>query len=186
MRLPSTTLAVLLACLSTHAAPADWSQFRGPGGSGVSDAKGAPLNWSDTQGIAWKTELPGPGASSPVVFGNKIFLTCYTGFGPGVGGGSLESLNRHLLCFDRVSGKTIWSVALPADLPEQDRIREDHGYATSTPVVDAERVYVFFGKSGVFAFDLAGKQHWQADVGSQLNGWGSAASRWLACLARNN
>lgn len=175
MRLPSTTLAVLLACLSSHAAPSDWSQFRGPGGSGVSDAKGTPLNWSDTQGIAWKTELPGPGASSPVVFGNRIFLTCYTGVAPGRGG-SLDELKRHLLCLDRATGKLLWNTPVPADLPEQSGIREDHGYATSTPVVDAERVYVFFGKSGVFAFDHAGKKLWNTKVGTQLNGWGSATS----------
>ena len=173
---PLSTLTVLLACLPTHAAPADWSQFRGPGGAGVSDAKGTPLNWSDTQGIAWKTDLPGPGASSPVVFGNRIFLTCYTGFGPGVSGGNMESLKRHLLCLDRATGKLLWNAHFPADLPEQDSIRENHGYATSTPVVDAERVIVFFGKSGVFAFDHAGKQLWNTKVGTQLNGWGSATS----------
>ena len=78
-------LACLLVSVAAVAA-ADWSQFRGPGGSGVSDAKGTPLNWSDTQGIVWKTELPGPGTSSPTVFGNKIFLTCYTGVTPERGG----------------------------------------------------------------------------------------------------
>lgn len=154
----------------------DWSQFRGPGGNGVSDARGTPLNWSDTLGIAWKTALPGSGASSPVVFGNRIFLTCYTGFGPGVSGGNMESLKRHLLCFDRATGKLLWNTPVAADLPEQAGIREDHGYATSTPVVDAERVYAFFGKSGVCAFDHAGKQLWNTKVGTQLNGWGSAAS----------
>jgi outer membrane protein assembly factor BamB len=61
-------------------------------------------------------------------------------------------------------------------LPEQARIRESHGYDSSTPAADDERVYVFFGKTGVFAFDHEGQQLWQADVGSELNGWGSAAS----------
>ena len=130
----------------------DWTQFRGSGGSGISDAKSAPLKWSDTDGLAWKTDLPGPGASSPVVFGNKIFLTCYTGVQPGRGG-SLDDLQRHVLCLDRATGKLLWNSPVPADLPEQAGIREEHGYATSTPAVDAERVYVFFGKSGALAFD---------------------------------
>ena len=153
----------------------DWTQFRGPGGSGISDAKSAPLKWSDTDGLAWKMDLPGPGASSPVVFGNKIFLTCYTGVQPGRGG-SLDDLQRHVLCLDRATGKLLWNTPVPADLPEQSDIREEHGYATSTPAVDAERVYVFFGKSGVFAFNHAGKKQWNTKVGDKLNGWGSATS----------
>ncbi len=172
---PHFPLTVLLAVLALPTLAADWAQFRGPGGSGVSDAKGTPLNWSDTTGIVWKTDLPGPGTSSPIVFGNKIFLTCYTGVAPGRGA-SLDDLKRHLLCFDRATGKQLWNTAVPADLPEQSGIREDHGYATSTPVADAERVYVFFGKSGVLAFDHAGKQLWKTSVGTQLNGWGSATS----------
>ena len=94
---PHFTLTVFLAILSLPILAADWSQFRGPGGSGVSDAKGTPLNWSDTTGIVWKTDLPGPGTSSPIVFGNRIFLTNYTGVAPGRGT-SLDDLKRHLLC----------------------------------------------------------------------------------------
>ncbi|GDY21285.1 serine/threonine protein kinase [Verrucomicrobiota bacterium] len=174
----STLLAslLLISTATGFTAAADWTQFHGPDGSGVSDAKGTPLNWSDSSGQVWKTDLPGPGASSPVVFGDRIFLTCYTGFGPGINGGNMDSLQRHLLCLDRATGKLLWNTAIAADLPEQDRIREDHGFATSTPAVDAARVYVFFGKSGVFAFDHAGKQLWNTKVGTQLNGWGSATS----------
>ncbi len=176
---PLSIFALLLACFSTQVSAADWSQFRGPGGSGVSDAKGAPLKWSDTEGLAWKTDLPGPGTSSPIVFGNKIFLTCYTGVAPGRGA-SLDDLKRHLLCLDRATGKLLWNTPVPADLPEQSGIREDHGYATSTPVADAERVYVFWGKSGVFAFDHACKKLWNTKVGDKLNGWGSATSPVLS------
>lgn len=174
--IPRLLFAAFVLGLSGHAAPADWSRFRGPDGSGVSAAQGTPLNWSDTAGILWKTDLPGPGASSPVVQGDRIYLTSYMGFGPGIEGGNLDSLQRHLLCFDRTTGKRLWTASVSAELPEQARIREDHGYATATPVVDADRVYVFWGKSGVFAFDHAGKQLWNTKVGTQLNGWGSAAS----------
>jgi|JI9StandDraft_1071089.scaffolds.fasta_scaffold00990_3 outer membrane protein assembly factor BamB len=154
----------------------DWSRFRGPAAMGVSEAKNLPEKWSQSSGIAWKTPLPGAGASSPMVFGNKIFLTSYTGyFVPGEDGGSLNDLERHLLCLDLSSGKILWDKAIAAKLPEEERIR-DHGYAANSVAVDAEHVYAFFGKSGVFAFDHAGNQKWQADVGEKTHGWGTSAS----------
>lgn len=171
-------LLFLWLTASAAVTAANWPQFRGPGGTGISAARGAPLRWSDTEGIAWKTELPGPGSSSPVVFGDKIFLTCYTGVSTG-GDGGLENLKRHVLCVDRATGRLLWNTPVPADLPEQANIREDHGYASSTPAVDAERVYVFFGKSGVFAFDHAGRKLWNTKVGERVHGWGSAASPML-------
>jgi outer membrane protein assembly factor BamB len=158
------------------AAEAEWSTFRGPTGQGESTAKGLPVTWSDTENIAWKTPLPGPGASSPVVFGDRIYLTCYTGFFvPGESGGSQEDLKRHLLSIDRKTGKIVWDKTVAAKLPEENQIR-DHGFAANTPAVDAERIYCFFGKSGVVAFDHSGKELWTADVGSKTNGWGTAAS----------
>src|SRR5262249_37074596 len=87
----------------------------------------------------------------------------------------MSKLKRLLVCLD-AKGGIVWTKEVASKLPEQERIRDDHGYASSTPVCDGERLYVFFGKSGVFAFNLEGEQLWQADVGSGLNGWGSAAS----------
>jgi outer membrane protein assembly factor BamB len=155
---------------------ADWARFRGPSGMGTSSQTELPLTWSNEENIAWKTPLPGPGASSPIVFGDTIYLTYYTGyFIPDSPGGSLEDLKRHLVALRRDNGEPIWDKAVPATLPEEERIR-DHGYAANTPAADAERVYVFFGKSGVFAFDHMGGQLWQADVGSKAHGWGTSAS----------
>ncbi|GDY08639.1 hypothetical protein LBMAG52_21250 [Planctomycetia bacterium] len=143
---------------------------------GTSDAKGLPLNWGESENLAWKTELPGPGASSPIVFQDRIYLTCYTGFFiPGESGGSQEDLKRHLIAVRRSDGGVIWDQAIAAKLPEEDRIR-DHGFAANTPAVDDERIYAFFGKTGVFAFDHSGKQLWQTDVGSKTHGWGTSAS----------
>ena len=154
----------------------EWTRFRGPGGMGTSDAKGLPLNWSTDENIAWKIPLPGPGASSPVVFQDRIYLTCYTGFFiPDQSGGSQEQLKRHLIAVRRSDGGVIWDQAIAAKLPEEDQIR-DHGFAANTPAADDERVYAFFGKTGVFAFDHSGKQLWQADVGSQTNKRGTSAS----------
>jgi outer membrane protein assembly factor BamB len=108
--------------------------------------------------------------------GGRVFVACYTGFGVPGEEGDIEKLKRHVVCLDRRTGKTFWNSEVPAALPEQARIREDHGYASSTPIADSERVYAFFGKSGVFAFDHEGRQLWHADVGSGIHGWGSAAS----------
>lgn len=154
----------------------EWSRFRGPTGMGTSSATGLPLNWSLDDNIAWKAPMPGPGASSPVVFGDRVYITCYTGyFIPDQPGGSLDDLKRHLIAIDRKTGDVIWDKAVKARLPEEERIR-DHGFAASTPAVDADRVYVFFGKTGVITFDHDGNQVWQADVGSRTHGWGSASS----------
>lgn len=153
----------------------DWPQFRGRDALGRGVGGGLPLTWSDTQNMVWKTELPGPGASSPITFGERIYLTCHTGYAVSPGEpGDLSQLKRHLLCLDLAEGRILWNTPVPAELPEQERIREDHGYASSTPVTDGERVYAFFGKSGVVAFDLGGRQLWRASVGTGLNGWGSA------------
>jgi len=154
----------------------DWPGFRGPTGMGTADTSDLPLNWDAATNVLWKTQLPGPGASSPITFGPHIYLTCFTGYlVPGESGGSLEQLKRHLIALHRDTGEIDWNEAVPAKLPEEERIR-DHGYAANTPAADADRVYVFFGKSGVFAFDHQGNQLWHADVGEGTSGWGTAAS----------
>jgi outer membrane protein assembly factor BamB len=157
--------------------PSDWPQFRGPAGGGTSADKGLPVTWSGKENLVWKSELPGPGASSPILVGSRIFLTCYAGQGaPGQASGGTEQLELHVVCLDRESGKVLWDKEVEPRLPEQEKIREDHGYASSTPAADTERVYAFFGKSGVVALDHGGRQLWRADVGSGISGWGSAAS----------
>jgi outer membrane protein assembly factor BamB len=183
--MPAPALArgasALLAGAMLLAAPAafssDWPQFRGLGAHGRGTAKGAPLHWSDTSNVVWKATLPGPGASAPIVLGNKIYLTCYTGYGVSSREpGDMTALKRHLLALNLADGKILWDTPVPAEMPEQDKIREGHGYSSSTPVADADRVYTFFGKTGAFAFDHTGKQLWHTKVGDKLNGWGSAAS----------
>ncbi len=157
-------------------ATAQWSRFRGPTGMGKSDSSELPLTWIADQNIAWKTPLPGPGASSPIVFGDQIYLTCYSGYlVPGDSSGSQQDLKRHLIAIDRNDGSIRWDKSVPAKLPEEEKIR-DHGFAASTAVADSDHVYVFFGKTGVFAFDHDGNQKWQADVGDKTHGWGSGAS----------
>lgn len=177
------TLFVLIALASLPTAGvaqstlSDWRAFRGNDGFAVSNDKGLPQTWSPTENLVWKTTLPGAGSSTPVVIQDRVYVTCYSGYNmPGKPKGDQADLKLHLVCLDRKSGEVRWKKDLAPKLPEQENIRDGHGYATSTPVVDESRVIAFFGKTGVFAFDHTGNQLWQTDVGSELNGWGSAAS----------
>ncbi len=153
----------------------NWPAFRGAGGMGVSSAKNLPVEWGTDKNIAWKASLPGAGASSPVVFGDRIYLTAYSGFFAPGQDGKKDDLKRHLIALKRRDGSTVWDQAVPAKLPEEDRIR-DHGFAANTPAVDTTGIYVFFGKTGVFCFTHDGKQKWQADVGSKTHQWGTSSS----------
>lgn len=169
---------VLSWAVSARGAEPDlvWPQFRGPAGQGRSADK-VPTTFSDKENVLWKSKLPGPGTSSPIIAKGRIFLTYFTGFNvPGQARGSMDALKLHVLCLKESNGETLWSKEIAPKLPEQETIRDGHGYASSTVATDGERLYVFFGKTGVFAFDMDGKQQWQADVGDKLNGWGSAAS----------
>ena len=178
-----TLLSFLLEIvLIRPAAGTDWPQFRGPTGNGISSDAKAPLEWNDTKNIQWKIALPGPGSSSPIVSGDYVFVTCYSGYGVAPEEpGKIEDLKRHLLCLKLNEGKVVWSHSVDAVLPE-DAFRgmgiTEHGYASSTPVADGQHVYVFFGKTGVLAFDFQGKELWRADVGHESSNrrWGSSAS----------
>lgn len=171
--------SIILALSIAVSVGADWRQFRGPGGLGVSAEKGLPVEWSAKKNIVWSVKLPGAGASCPVVQGGKVFVTCYSGYAlDAKEPGKMEGLRRHLLCVDRGTGKTVWQKEFQPILPEHNYAGEGsyHGYAASTPLIDGDRLYVFFGKSGVFCFDLEGKEIWHALVGKNTNGWGSGAS----------
>lgn len=181
MRIASVCLfGALVALTGSRSRAEDWRQFRGPGLSGRSPDTTLPTKWSDTENLAWKAKLPGPGSSSPIVVGKKVFVTCYSGYGAGGSSDDQKNLRRHLVCVDAESGKELWSKSVAPVLPE-DNFRGflvQHGYASHTPASDGERVYCFFGKTGVVAFDLDGKQLWQTSVGtgSATSGWGTGGS----------
>jgi hypothetical protein len=179
-----TITCVLLLTVIVITAPAageNWPGFRGPDGSGISREKNPPVKWSDSENLKWKTPLPGPGSSSPIVWGDRVFVTCYSGYGLDKRSpGEQNNLKRHLICIDRPSGKVLWNRAVAAVLPE-DPYRGficEHGYASHTPVTDGKSVFVFFGKTGAMAFDFAGKQLWKVPLGTMSGRmrWGSAAS----------
>ena len=148
-------------------------------------SKKYPAKWNAKENIAWKLKLPGPGASSPVIIEDKIVITCYAGYGvdrrkPG----NLKNLRRYLICIDRKSGKQVWRKVIRNGKKEDKLTQQisDHGYASSTPVSDGKTIYAFFGKAGVYAFDLKGKQLWKKDVGSGSSRFrqGSGSSPVLA------
>lgn len=167
-------LTLVGACFNSNAIGEDWPRFRGPDGAGVGQSS-VPTEWSDKTNVAWTAELPGKGSSSPIVVGDRVFVTTYRGE-PG-------NMQRHVVCVNRSKGDVAWSKAIDAASPEDANrgYLTEHGYASNTPVSDGKQLFVFLGKSGVYAFDLDGKQLWHTDVGKQSSNrrWGSAASLTL-------
>jgi outer membrane protein assembly factor BamB len=156
-------------------AASDWPRFRGVNGSGVSrDAASTPVEWSESKNLRWSVPLPGPGKSSPIVVGDRVIVTSWSGENPP------EDLQRHLSCYDRRTGDELWSKTLPPRV-EDEAFRgmfTENGYASHTPACDGERIYAFFGLSGVTAFDMDGNEVWHRSVGegTDPNGWGTASS----------
>jgi outer membrane protein assembly factor BamB len=163
--------AALVFVAAAHLARADWPAFRGQGQLGQAGDGDYPVRWGPKENIGWKVKLPGPGASSPVVQGQRVFVTCFTGK-------KAPDLVRYLLCLDRKTGNVLWEKKRPAPQPENDYTKQllQHGFATSTPIVEGNRVYVNFNRGGVFAFDLDGKEIWQRELGEYLNSFGSGSS----------
>lgn len=153
---------LLLACAAGLRAD-NWPGWRG-NGSGQATAKGPPLKWGRTDNVRWKTALPEPGNSSPVVWGRRVFLTQALDKGK----------RRAVLCFDRASGKLLWQRETRFDGREPT-----HGtnpYCSATPVTDGERVIASLGSAGMVCYDFAGKQLWRKDVGKMEHIWGNASS----------
>lgn len=160
------------SAIQLHAA--NWTRFRGENGSGVSaDSAPLPTEWSDSKNLKWSVDLPGRGVSSPIVVGDAVLVTCWTGEGA-------DDLARHLVCYDRATGELRWDKAVPPAVPDEpfERMFTQTGYTAHTPASDGERVYCFFGVTGVVAFDMQGNQLWQKSVGTGFDnrGWGTASS----------
>jgi outer membrane protein assembly factor BamB len=185
-----TRSLMLLCALAASAFPAeadDWPQFRGPGARGVGDGR-PPVRWSATENVAWKTAIPGRGWSSPVVWGDRIFLTTVVASGEleaprkGLyfGGERPASSAEHrfvVMAIDFASGKVVWEREVHRGAPPGARHLKN-SYASETPVTDGERVYAYFGGVGVFCFDFSGKPLWSERFPAypMRYGWGTAAS----------
>lgn len=149
------TFLTFLAAPILHAA--DWPQWRGPGLDGRSSEAAFPTHWSQTEGVVWRSELPGGGHASVIVQGEKIFTVA----------ANPDTEERSLVCLDRATGGTLWkAVVLKSPLERKHR---ENSHASSTPACDGERVFCTFldgERVLVAAYDLAGKQLWQVRPGT--------------------
>jgi len=176
-----STVFVGSHALISRSTAEDWLRFRGDNGAGISKSLETPIVWNNQENLKWSVPLPGPGASSPIIVGDQLFLTCYTGYGVDQSSpGEPKNLKRHLLSFNRITGDLHWNTTIDSAETEDpyEGFINQHGYASSTPASDGIHLYVIFGKSGVIAFDLAGKEIWRRKLGqfSDPNAWGSGAS----------
>lgn len=176
-------------CVSEEPAAEHWPRFRGADACGVSRNAGLPDKWSSTENVEWKTEIPGRGWGSPVVWGNNVFLPTV------VNTGTTEPLKKGLyfggdrkdiptsihewkvLCLDLVSGSVRWEKTVRTGTPTSS-IHLKNSYGSETPVTDGEYVYFCFGNIGLFCFDFNGEQVWSYELAphNTRSGWGTAAS----------
>ncbi len=182
MRLPRLA-AVLLALstqysvLSTPARADNWPAWRGPTGQGHSAETDLPVKWSATENVKWKVPLPDEGNSTPVVWGDRVFVTQATGkttWPPKGGGGPATAESRMLLCFRRSDGKELWRKEVTYKEPESTH--PTNPFCSASPATDGERVIVSHGSAGVFCYDLGGRELWRRDLGKCEHIWGNAAS----------
>lgn len=154
-------LVASLVCLtSVSLRAADWNRFRGPAGDGHSSAKNLPTEWSRTKNVAWKNEDVGEGWSSPVVWGDRIYLTAAR---PRSGGGPLER-NLFAICIDGRSGKTIWDkLIFEQTASVAQRIHKKNSHASPTPITDGEHLWIHFGTQGTACLTLDGNVVWKRD-----------------------
>jgi outer membrane protein assembly factor BamB len=163
--------------------PGNWPCYRGPDRMGIAPAgnEGVPLEWSDMSNIVWKTPLVGRGSSSPIVWGDNVYVTAFTGYGleKGDAYSNVSKLARHVFCVDRKTGAIRWKHDLPSQAPHEHGVSEYlalHGYASSTPVADELGIYVYLGREGILALDHTGKQRWRISYEPRHHIWGAASS----------
>ncbi len=148
----------------------NWPSFRGPTGMGIVPAGDWPQTWDASTGelIAWKSPVPMPGKSSPVIWGGRIFLT------------GADEANREVLCYARTTGELLWRTPVPAQPASADAdppdVFDETGYAAPTPATDGERVYALFANADLAAVDFEGQVVWSTNLGEPENVYGIATS----------
>jgi outer membrane protein assembly factor BamB len=155
--------------------------WRGPTGNGVSLTAKPPLTWSQTENVRWKVAVPGRGSSSPVVAGERIFITTAVPAG-GDSQDPLPTLDFQTHCYDRGTGELLWKATAVVAKPHQET-HATNGFASASPCTDGEMVYAHFGSRGLFAYSLDGKLKWsRTDFGKMetRNSFGEGSSPTLA------
>jgi len=162
-----TFIFILLTCATALAS--DWPRFRGPNGSGISDATNIPATWTDAD-YHWKIKLPGTGHSSPVIVGNRLFVTCADD----------ATVKRIILCLDAATGKTLWQREFASRKFPKNK---DNSNATATPAADANGVIITWNTSDevvLLALDNDGRELWKRDFGRYIGAHGTAISPIIA------
>jgi outer membrane protein assembly factor BamB len=171
---------------------AQWGQWRGPLATGAAPKADPPVEWSETKNIRWKTELPGLGHSSPVVWGGLVFVTTaemtgakkpFTGVTPDGAHNNMNPLFDHqfaVMAIDRQTGAVVWRRTVATRQPHESS-HESATWASNSPVTDGEHVLSFFGSNGLYCLDTGGRLIWSRDLGDMLvkHGHGEGASPLL-------
>ena len=161
------TLIFFTCCATTFALAEDWPGWRGPATDGHSKDTALPVKWN-AKSVVWKTALPGVGQSSPVISGDRIFLTAALNKGE----------KRVVLCVDRKNGKILWQEEAWSGVPEKTHVM--NGWASATCATDGERVIAFFGKGGLHCYSTDGKKIWSRNLGPFEGPWGTSACPLIA------
>lgn len=152
----------MLTAFSAVAAP--WPSWRGPNQDNTAPDTKYPLQWDQKKNVKWRAELPEAGNSSPVVWGNQVFVTQAIEDGK----------RRTVIAFDRTDGRRLWQQGV--DFPGEDPRHKTNPHCSASPVTDGERVVASFGSAGIVAYDFSGKQLWRTDLGIQRHEWGQGSS----------
>lgn len=159
--------------LSPRLSGDDWTQFRGPGGSGAAEAEHCPTHWSNSENLAWQVDLPGRGLSSPIVVAGRVLITACSG---------IRQDRLHVLCFDQQSGKQLWERQFWATGRTQTHLKTNT--AAPTPVSDGRAVYALFSTNDLFALDFEGNLLWLRGLAEEYpntnNSLGMASSPVVA------
>jgi outer membrane protein assembly factor BamB len=188
--LAATSSAIILSTVFIAAADGDWAYWRGPDATGM--ARGdAPLRWSDAESIRWKTTVPGRGFSSPVVWGDRLFLTTAVPADPvrlkadpTTEWRPQPRLVEHrfvVLCYDRKTGKLLWERVATTATPHELAHPTYGSFASNSPVTDGTHVFAFFGSRGLYAYTLDGRLAWQKEFPrlDMFMDFGEGAWTWL-------
>ena len=182
LKISASILCVAACQLLPASDPGQWPKWRGPEDNGMA-LTDAPLHWSSTENIKWKAAIPGRGHSSPVLWGDKIFVTTAVPTAPpdvaagpprprgGPAGGDMGPQPEHrfeLICLDKKTGKVLWQRTAKTAAPHEGFHSRYGSFASNSPVTDGKRVYAFFGSRGVYCYDLDGKLIWEKDFGVKL------------------
>lgn len=153
-----------------------WGQWRGPLDTGAAPTAKPPTEWGETKNINWKVPVPGKGHSSPIVWGDRVYLTAVVPYGDkvkpaaGTRPGAHDNTERvqktkfNVVALRRSDGKVIWNKTVRDSIPHENR-HLTGSYASASPITDGKRIYASFGSNGLFALDLSGKVVWEKDLG---------------------